>query len=1113
MASCKEWWEEGFRESRMYNLTVIETTINVYCEFGSVRQDNELITVFPNVDIVEWESEFIFITSDTGEEIQQADHAIDFYASTDYNANCTQEIVQMCKPHIEAAASTDDPDHMHIYSYCVCLNVTLVIGLQPELSSVRYCNTSQSLDQDDINDKLLFTYNYSTHHRVIRWKNRHIDLDNIVLKIGNVICKEEYSSDTDTVTCEEGRYIEDASLRCLYDTDSSGLINGCRSGSHLHDCDSFVCPKGTVKCPESYCIPLRFVCDGEEQCPNAEDEHGCGCEDTETEVLILHEEHAIRGPDITKLSKQLYTPNSIIRMLSIKSARLPEEIPQIYRLLQIKDKEFKSRELIDRNYECEYQILANEFLKSIKFTHREKKAILFIQSSPESEKIATLMFGNITKMPEVTIYRALESPSSTFKRQALPSVIDVVVKNWNTLSSSAVRYLPQICREAFSTSCPGSFKCSSSKMCITLDQVCDGTADCIYGDDELLCNFVCPERCICKGFAMTCNISNFNKSEFSLFPNQSRSLEISMDIKNEVTLANDLFNFPFMYLLNLSSCKIKEIYPDAFTMLSNLKILDLSNNLLTKLSKFVFDGLQRLQTLNIDGNVKLATLEQYTFQFLQSVKVLRIMGTKIRNIVSNTFAGLNLTRLDLQNNKFQSIEDVGFGNLAVEHLSFQSNLISTFNKGMFTGVSSLKSLRTPAFKFCCVRPNYLSEESCFPHKDEFSSCEDLMRISVLQTMLWLIGLCALLGNILSVIYRLKYDRKRLKLGYGIFVTNLAVADFLMGIYMIIIAVADAVFRKRYIFEDDYWRNSYWCTFAGILSTLSSEASVMFLCLITLDRILVIKYPFGQVRFDTKKAVVCSLIAWILCLMISLFPLMYTAYFMDSFYNKSGVCIALPLTRDRPPGWLYSVLVFVVFNFITFLLIAVGQWSIFMNIRKSGKGFGKGQTARKRDLTVARNLLLVVATDFLCWFPIGCTGLMAMSGRVISGDVYAWTAVFVLPVNSALNPVLYTLTAILGKKSFAPRTSEQSRITVRTALGKRFLINKYIIMRRFYVNDASSETESVYKCLEDTLQELGGIQPVIVLKISHQLAQTLLILHKSSLIMGQLDELLCQGCRT
>ena len=34
--------------------------------------------------------------------------------------------------------------------------------------------------------------------------------------------------------------------------------------------------------------------------------------------------------------------------------------------------------------------------------------------------------------------------------------------------------------------------------------------------------------------------------------------------------------------------------------------------------------------------------------------------------------------------------------------------------------------------------------------------------------------------------------------------------------------------------------------------------------------------------------------------------------------------------------------------------------------------------------------------------------MALNGHVVSGDVYAWVAVFVLPINSALNPFLYTL---------------------------------------------------------------------------------------------------------
>ena len=35
--------------------------------------------------------------------------------------------------------------------------------------------------------------------------------------------------------------------------------------------------------------------------------------------------------------------------------------------------------------------------------------------------------------------------------------------------------------------------------------------------------------------------------------------------------------------------------------------------------------------------------------------------------------------------------------------------------------------------------------------------------------------------------------------------------------------------------------------------------------------------------------------------------------------------------------------------------------------------------------------------------------------VISEEVYSWTAVVVLPINSALNPFLYTLTAIMKKK--------------------------------------------------------------------------------------------------
>lgn len=182
-----------------------------------------------------------------------------------------------------------------------------------------------------------------------------------------------------------------------------------------------------------------------------------------------------------------------------------------------------------------------------------------------------------------------------------------------------------------------------------------------------------------------------------------------------------------------------------------------------------------------------------------------------------------------------------------------------------------------------------------------------------------------------------------------------------------------IYRYRYIYVDDMWRKSNWCLTAGILSTVSSEASVLFVCLITLDRLLVIKYPFGTVRFEPKKAYLFCFVSWMVSLLIAVIPVLYTDYFKNSFYSRSAVCIALPLTRDKPPGWVYSVSIFVGLNFCTFVLVAFGQLSIFLELRKATDGIKQTQKSRKRDLQVARNLIFVATTDFLCWFPIGLMG--------------------------------------------------------------------------------------------------------------------------------------------
>nr|KAG5696634.1 hypothetical protein BaRGS_034095 [Batillaria attramentaria] len=105
---------------------------------------------------------------------------------------------------------------------------------------------------------------------------------------------------------------------------------------------------------------------------------------------------------------------------------------------------------------------------------------------------------------------------------------------------------------------------------------------------------------------------------------------------------------------------------------------------------------------------------------------------------------------------------------------------------------------------------------------------------------------------------------------------------------------------------------------------------------------------------------------------------------------------------------------IVLNFVLFLLIAAGQAFIYWSVRANSM-LGTDTTKKSQDLTIARRLITVAMSDFLCWFPIGLLGLLASDGTPIPGEVNVAVAIFVLPVNSALNPFLYTFNMIMEKR--------------------------------------------------------------------------------------------------
>ncbi|XP_078341994.1 uncharacterized protein LOC111105682 isoform X2 [Crassostrea virginica] len=638
-------------------------------------------------------------------------------------------------------------------------------------------------------------------------------------------------------------------------------------------------------------------------------------------------------------------------------------------------------------------------------------------------------------------------------------------------------------------SCPGLFRCRNSSICLDPERLCDGVPNCPHRDDELMCNVTFPEECECHDLSGVCRYLQ-NTSIIKL-PKELRYLKMSEnDFQHGLPALKHMTN---LVVLLLNDCRITSIESYAFNRQRNLLELDLSHNRIRYIYPYAFTGLESLKLLNLKGNPLLVKISDMAFLGLYKLPEIDLSSFRLQDIGANTLTGLdNVRELNLSSNNIRFVTDFAFRNMTeMTTLDLRGNKIDQFSANIFFGLSKLKRLYTDSYAFCCLKPS--SVEVCLPNPNEFSSCDDLMKNELLSSFLWIIGFSSLLGNLGVFIFKIFFDSATLKKGHGIFITNLSISDFLMGVYLIIIASADTHYSGRYVWNDLQWRTSLTCRFAGMLATISSETSVFLLCLITMDRLIAVKFPFGQFRFTRGKALVCVGVVWGVTLMLAVIPLISGSYFQGEFYSRSVVCLALPLTRDRPAGWEYSTAIFIILNFMLFLTMALGQCLIYREIVQTASNVKS--TRRSQDMVIARGLFLVVLSDFLCWFPIGIMGLLAISGQVISGEVYAWVAVFILPINSALNPFLYSFANLRKKVETRLSSSKQSQLSRTT-------------------------TETFAELCDNELFIIGKHAPLFVTLADHmkkhtlsvaemrlvvsRLAEAMNVLHEHDLVHGCLD---------
>ena len=349
-------------------------------------------------------------------------------------------------------------------------------------------------------------------------------------------------------------------------------------------------------------------------------------------------------------------------------------------------------------------------------------------------------------------------------------------------------------------------------------------------------------------------------------------------------------------------------------------------------------------------------------------------------------------------------------------------------------LSFLQYRKLDRFIHCCFAKKSIEGVECDSPVDEFSSCDDLMKNKTVQVCIWILGILAFLGNLLVIIWR-AIDKEESRV-QSCLLTNLAIADLLMGVYLLTIAIMDVRWQGEYFKHDMEWRSGLGCQIVGVLSMLSSEVSVLILTVITMDRFICIIFPFKFKGLTYRSAVFTCTGVWVFGIVISVIPITGINYFYDEsgdfgFYSRSAVCLPLQLSEGTPAGWEYSVSFFVGLNFISFTFILVAYISMFWRVKRVARAVRS--TNLNKDSAMAKRLVFIVMTDFCCWMPIIIINILSLTGNFDDPNkiAYVWIAVFVLPLNSSLNPILYTFSTESAKRSLTRKGKNVSGVVMKT----------------------------------------------------------------------------------
>ncbi|CAB4001301.1 probable glyco hormone G- coupled receptor [Paramuricea clavata] len=445
--------------------------------------------------------------------------------------------------------------------------------------------------------------------------------------------------------------------------------------------------------------------------------------------------------------------------------------------------------------------------------------------------------------------------------------------------------------------------------------------------------------------------------------------------------------------------------------MKKIKILEMSNNPIESIASHAFEKLVSLKTLYLDGidieNLPTVGLQNLITLSLDRVHKLRTIPEgleRIENVKLAKEKSFLCCKL-----KFDRIGPhltgprTKFNGTTRSMPTTPTNRATRSESATPAGFGKRKKRRSiltlspsaapPTGPINTVPPS--RPLNCTPEPTAFQPCEDVMGADWLTAVSFIIAPFALCGNFVVLVVFLCLARN-----YNVsrfLVTNLALADLSMGVYLLSLVIESVITSGEYYKHVERFQFGLSCNVLGFLAMFSSELSVFSLTMITVERYLTIVYAmYPRYRLTMRTAIICMIIGWIVAITVAVLPIRGVGS-----YGKVAIC--LPFDTDNG-GDLYLFFVFGL-NGVGFLFVCALYAQIYRSVFRTNNS----TPTRGHDSRVARRMALLVFTDFACFTPIAITGISALLGNpLIDVKQSKYLLVFFFPLNGLLNPFLYAI---------------------------------------------------------------------------------------------------------